>query len=166
MMKWAFLLCLAILSVSCNRLLKSEPAGLLSKSQMTDILVDMHLTEATIRAANDSISRLNDTTDLQIRFAEVFRKHDITPGEFNLSLDYYLEQIDELDKIYSEVISRLVLVEAIQQQLASQKPYVFLKGYNSVVDTASLTNPWHRALHKSSQPGQTQYFDPLILRKK
>jgi phage-related protein len=166
MTKWAFLLCLAILSVSCNSLLKSKPSGLLSESQMTDILVDMNLTEASVRAANDSISRLNDTTDLRIRFAEVFRKHDVTPDEFNISLNYYLEQIDELDKIYSEVISRLSLQEANLQQMANKKPYAFVKGGNKGIDSTAMKNPWYRTLNFTDQPWQSQYFDPLVFRNK
>ena len=166
MTKWAFLLCMAVLSVSCNSLLKSKPSGLLSESKMTDVLVDMHLTEATLRVANDSLSRLNDTADMRIRFAEVFRKNDVTPNEFNISLNYYLQQIDELDKIYSEVISRLSLLEANLQQLANRKPYMFLNGNNIAVDTAAMKNPWYRTWNKTDLPWQSQYFDPLIFRKK
>lgn len=166
MIKWAFFLCLTLLLVSCNRLLKSKPSGLLNESQMTDILVDMHLTEATLRAANDSISRLNDTTDLRIRFAEVFRKNDVTPDEFNASLKFYLEQIDELDKIYSEVISRLTLQEANLQQLANRKPYAFAKSDPALVDTSALKNPWYRTYNKTGQHRQFHYFDPLIFRVK
>ena len=46
---------------------------------MIDVLVDIHLTEATLNIANDSISRLNDTTQLRIRYAQVFLKNDIDP---------------------------------------------------------------------------------------
>ena len=166
MIKWAFFLCLSVLMVSCNSLLKSKPSGLLNESKMTDILVDMHLTEASLRAANDSISRLNDTADLRIRFAEVFRKNNVTPDDFNQSLRYYLEQIDELDKIYSEVISRLSLLDATLQQRANRKPYAFAKTDNSAVDTAAMKNPWYRIMNRTFQPGQSQYFDPLIFRKK
>ena len=166
MIKWTFFLCLAVLLVSCNSLLRSKPSGLLSESQMTDLLVDMHLTEATVRAANDSISRLNDTTDLRIRFAEVFRENDVTPDDFNKSLRYYMEQIDELDKIYSEVISRLTLLETNLQQLANKKPYAFGETEKSPVDTASLKNPWYRSLVKPFHTRQPDYFDPLIFRHK
>ena len=80
-----------MLTASCNSILSSKPSGTLSEEQMADLLVDIHLTEATLRIANDSIARLNDTTDLRIRFAQVFRKNDVEPDDFNISLNYYIK---------------------------------------------------------------------------
>ncbi len=165
-MKWAFIILLAIFSVSCNSLLKSTPSGLLSESKMTDVLVDMHLTEATLRAANDSISRLNDTTDLRIRFSEVFRKNDVTPDEFNVSLNYYLEQIDVLDKIYSEVIIRLTEIEATLQQQSNKQNRAFINRNNPLADTIRYSNPWYRTLHKTTYPEPSRYFETFDFPKK
>jgi hypothetical protein len=158
MTKWAVLLCIAMLSASCNSLLTSKPSGTLSETKMVDILVDIHLTEAALKTMNDSLNRLNDTTGLRIRFAQVFRKHDVEPDEFNTSLDYYIEHIEDLDKIYVEVINRLTEMEATLQQ----------KPVNNNSNLKSLTpgqlrilnkNPWFRSLNKDYQPEEIQYFD-------
>lgn len=155
MNKFLYLICLAIVSVSCEGLLKSTPSGLLDESQMTDILVDMHITEATLRASNDSILRLNDTAQLKIRYAEVFRKHEISPEDFNMSLNFYIERIDILDNIYTDVITQLTELEASYQEQVNKQSLTDPKNKN----INSLTNPWYRTIYIGEI--KTQYFDSI-----
>lgn len=156
MIRWIFYICLTIVTVSCGDLLKSTPQGLLDENQMTNILVDMHLTEATLRSANDSILKLNDTTQLRIRYAEVFRKHKIRPEDFNMSLNYYIERIDILDNIYTNVINQLTVIETNFQELLNKQTL-------AAADSANRTNPfnntWYRTLYKGEI--KNQYFDSL-----
>jgi len=156
MKKWTYILCIAILATSCDSLISSKPSGTLSEEQMADVLVDIHLTEATLRIANDSITRLNDTNELRNRFATVFKKNDVTPDEFNSSLNYYLEHIEKLDKIYVEVINRLTALEATLQP----KTNSFNKLRQSQSGSAN-TNPWFRSLNKTDEPEEIQYFDSV-----
>lgn len=125
---------------------------------MVDILVDIHLTEASLNVGNDSTVRLNDTTQLRIRFAQVFIKNDISPDDFNSSLTYYLEHIEELDKIYKEVINRLTELEATLQpktvpDLNKVKPYQ---------DRTLMRNVWYKSMNKTNEPEVIQYFSPSI----
>ena len=152
MKKWVFILCIAMLTASCNGLLRSKPMGTLSEEQMTAVLVDIHLTEATLKIASDSISRLNDTTDLRNRFATVFRKHDINPDDFNSSLNYYIQHIELLEKIYVEVINRLTVMEAtFLQKTANTASNKLLPG--------ALNNIWYRSINKIEEPIEFHYFD-------
>jgi len=159
MKNWAFILCIAMLSASCSSILSSKPSDILSEKQMTDVLVDISLTEATLKIANDSLARVNDTTEMRKRFAEVFRKYNIEPDDFNTSLTYYLKHIDELDKIYVEVINRLTAMEAALMPLAGPdigsanrlSPGQFRDAYK---------NPWYRSMNKKVEPVEIQYFDP------
>ena len=158
MKKWAFLFCMSLLWVSCNSILSSKPVGTLSESQMVDLLVDIHLAEASLKTGNDSVSRLNDTTGMRQRFSQVFEKHDIAPDRFNKSLNYYIEHIEDLNKIYSEVIAKLTEMDA---QL-TEKPLISTEGKNSITGRPSKTqmaNPWYRTLDKNWQPVEFQYFD-------
>jgi hypothetical protein len=160
MKRWAFILSIAMLAVSCSSLLSSKPSGTLSEKQMTDVLVDIHLTEATLRIANDSLARLSDTTELRNRFAQVFKKNDVTPDDFNSSLNYYLEHIEELDKIYVEVINRLTELEA--SLLPKTSPTVsnanrLLPGQTTTINN----NPWFRLFNKTIEPAEIQYFDEV-----
>jgi hypothetical protein len=159
MKKWAFILCMAMLTASCNSILSSRPSGTLSQEQMIDLLVDLHLNEATLRMANDSLSRIIDTTDLRIRFAQVFRKHDVKPDAFNASLIYYIEHIEELDQIYVGVIARLTEMEA------TLLPKVD-KANNSKIKSRFgqpryTINRWFPKVNKSEKVPAVQYFDSV-----
>jgi hypothetical protein len=157
MKKWAFLALLTVLILSCNSILRSKPSGTLSEEEMTDILVDIHLTEATLNIADESLARSYDTTNLRIRFAQVFKKHDVKPDDFKASLDYYLEHIEQLDKIYVEVINRLTEMEANLQ------PKAVKPGINELDrGNLPLNNKWFRTLYKPDKPEQIQYFNEVI----
>ena len=125
---------------------------------MIDVLVDIHLTEATLKIAGDSLARLNDTTQLRIRFAQVFIKHDISPDDFNYSLTYYLEHIEELDKIYKEVINKLTELEATLQPIILQR----INRLTPDQKRTFMKNDWYRSLNKDDKPEEIQYFSPLI----
>ena len=128
---------------------------------MVDVLVDINLTEASLKIGSDTTGiRITDTTNMRIRFAEVFRKHDVDPDDFNASLSYYLEHIDDLDKIYAEVITRLTTLEATLREEPGQG--------NGSVNAAGgqmgnpYNNPWFKTLMKNMQPAEIQYFSPAI----
>jgi len=159
--KWTLIVSIALLAVSCDSIISSRPAGTLNEDEMVNILIDIHLTEATLRISNDSLSRNKDTTDQRTRFAHVFRKHDINPDDFNKSMDYYLEHIELLDKIYVEVISRLTELEAtLQPKILTPAINKMLNHGEIIPTTAQLNNPWFRTLYKPSKPIQVKYFSP------
>jgi len=155
---WAFVLCIAFLATSCNRILNSKPSGTLSENQMVDILVDIHLTEASLIVANDSIARLNDTLQLRSRFAQVFVKQDVNPDDFNSSLTYYLEHIEDLDKIYKEVIKKLTELEATLQPKTAPS----LNRFNPDQKKILMRNLWYKAMNKSKEPEEIQYINLMI----
>ena len=152
--KWAFILFIALLVASCNSILNSKPSSTLSEKQMIDVLVDIHLTEATLKIMNDSFARINDTTQLRIQFAQVFAKHDIDPDDFNASLDYYLKHIDDLDKIYVGVINRLTELEATLQP----KP---IQNIDNSLSRKHINNVWFKSMNKTNEPEVIQYFSPM-----
>ena len=162
MKKWAYVFFIALVAASCNSILSSKPKGTLSEEKMADLLVDIHLTEATLRIANDSIARLNDTTDLRIRFAQVFRKNDVEPDDFNRSLNYYLEHIEVLDKIYTDVISRLLVMDANLQQKTTSPISEKMNRTSKQKILIPVNNPWFRTLYKPEQPQPVQYFSPSV----
>lgn len=152
--KWGFILFIALLAASCGRILNSKPPGTLSEKQMIDVLVDIHLTEATMKISNDSLARLNDTTQIRVLFAQVFIKHDVTPDDFNVSLDYYLKHIDDLDKIYVEVINRLTAMEATLQPKSTLT-------VNNLNSRRSSNNIWFNSMNKISEQEKIQYFSTM-----
>lgn len=154
MRKWTYILIIVSFLTSCESILSSKPAGTLSTKQMIDVLVDIHLTEAMLNVANDPTVRLNDTAQLRSRFAQVFTKHNVDPDDFNASLTYNLEHIDELDQIYVEVINRLTELEATLQ------PTPIERTTNSMLRKGS-NNIWFKSLNKTSAPETILYFSPM-----
>ncbi len=150
---------MAMMTMSCNNILQSKPSGTLSEREMTDLIVDIHLAEATVRMGSDSLARLNDTTKLRIRFASVFHKHDINPDDFNKSLDYYLKHIDILENIYGDVIKRLTELETNLKI----KPNTSGVKANSSDDNINIkqdrNNPWFKTLNPVKNPSDTIYFE-------
>jgi Domain of unknown function (DUF4296) len=157
MTKWTFILFFALLGASCNSILNSKPSALLSEEEMTEVLVDIHLTEAALRVADDSLARLNDTTKLRILFAAVYKKHNIDPDDFNVSLDYYLQHIDELDKIYVEVINRLTELDATLQP----KPVKVANSPTAARRQSLNKNVWYKAMNGITEPEEIFYFGPM-----
>lgn len=158
MTKWTFILFIAVLGASCNSILNSKPSALLSEEEMTGVLVDIHLTEAALKVANDSLARLNDTTNIRILFANVFEKHDVDPDDFNSSLDYYLQHIDELDKIYVEVINRLTELDATLQPKPVQVANSPAAGRRQNLNK----NVWYKAMNRATEPEEIIYFSPML----
>ena len=101
-----FLGCFLFISLffSCKKKVEI-PADILSPNKMTEILVDVHLNESMItneRYRRDSLSEIVSTF-----YCNIFEKHSITEQEFRKSLDYYTTHLDEMKKIYKEVVAEL-----------------------------------------------------------
>lgn len=150
-----------MLAAACNGILKSKPSGTLSENKMVDVLVDLHLAEATIRLGNDTTIRSQDTINLRIRFAQVFRKNDVKPDEFNTSLNYYIKHIEQLDKIYVEVINRLTVMEAKLLEKPVNQGFNLVSRQPGVRPGPPLANPWYKSLTNTGEPEEIQYFDSV-----
>lgn len=97
----ASILFVALLSlVSC----KQQDEGILNKGEMTDLLVDIHKSEAVIALNYSKFP--NDSAKSVIREA-VFNRHKITQAQFDSSLVWYGNHIEEYMEIYDKVIERL-----------------------------------------------------------
>lgn len=83
----------------------SKPKNLLSREQMAEIIVDMHIAEAGLNASNlslDSLSGMSAGYD-----SLIFDKYQIKKEDFEKSYDYYLCIPNELDSVYLNVINLL-----------------------------------------------------------
>lgn len=83
---------------------KQQNEGVLSKKQMSDLLVDVHKSEA-VMALNYS-KFPNDSAKSVVR-AAIFKRHNITQAQFDSSLVWYGNHIEDYMEIYDQVIDRL-----------------------------------------------------------
>jgi hypothetical protein len=83
----------------------SKPKNLLTKNQMAEIIVDMHVAEAGLNASNLSLDSLKNMSAGYDSF--IFDKYQIKEEDFEKSYDYYLCIPYELDSVYQNVIELL-----------------------------------------------------------
>jgi hypothetical protein len=89
---------------------ENKPADLVPTDKMTRILIDVHLTEASIGRT----IRNFDTSRVAYKQAHklVLKRHHVSDSAFKHSYDYYLLHPALLDKIYDNVLDSLSLREA------------------------------------------------------
>ncbi len=102
-------LCLCVLFtflISCSKKEEKIPENILSKNKMIQVLVDVHIAEATIQ---NKYLALNDSTKNIAAgyYRNLFEKNKITEQQFRESFSYYSHHLDLLNKIYEEVINEL-----------------------------------------------------------
>jgi len=104
------LLLIPILFFSCDGkpdldIIPEEPAELLTQEKFTEVMVDAHLLEATLKL------KLIRKPDIKKRipsfYQQVFEKHDITESVFKANFEFYSSQKQVLIDIYDSVEVRL-----------------------------------------------------------
>ncbi len=87
-----------------------KPENLINIDSMVVILADVEVTESALRQKQNMG---HEITDLEEQYYQsVFRKHQVTRGQFDSSLAYYKQDMAVMNKIYEDVITRLSLMES------------------------------------------------------
>jgi hypothetical protein len=107
-------ICFLFLLGACHKgeVMKQLPSNLLNKAQMISLLVDIHLTEASLKLNQTGTPPKDINLYYSSTYTPVFKKHKTTPEQFEQSLQWYSRHIDQLDEIYTEVITRLSKLQA------------------------------------------------------
>jgi hypothetical protein len=87
------------------------PSDILTKDQMISLLLDIHLTEASLKLNQTNIQPKEKKLYYSSAYLPVFKKHKTTPEQFDQSMQWYTRHIEQLDEIYTEVITRLSTLE-------------------------------------------------------
>jgi hypothetical protein len=110
----------ALLIVACAEK-KEEPApppsDLLSEEEMAEVLVDLHIMEASINVKMTQESRLvKDTAHYQ----DVYKEHKISKAQLDESFRYYASKPEKLSGIYEIVVSKLNQMQTAAMQEAAK----------------------------------------------
>jgi hypothetical protein len=89
---------------------EDKPKDLLTREQMTDVLIDIHMTESALTLK--SFSRDSSLVLFQLYKEEIFKRKKITEKQFQDSYNYYSIHSAGLDKIYEVVIDSLAVMES------------------------------------------------------
>ncbi|MEQ8361129.1 MAG: DUF4296 domain-containing protein [Cytophagales bacterium] len=113
-MKSTFLAIGIVFILSCNER-QNIKEGIIEKSKMTKILVEIHIAEAKVNQAKLPM----DSALSYYKYLEsnIYEKYEIDSVQFNSSMHYYAENIRELDKIYETVLDSLNLRSAEKDEL-------------------------------------------------
>ena len=101
-----YLLILACLLLSCANNNEITPTEILSESEFGAILKDIHLEDALIELnqKNQINSLKNNPYNMHL---EIYSRHNISEEKFKLSLDYYCDNPEKLEKIYTKILNEL-----------------------------------------------------------
>jgi len=110
---FSFIIILTIMfAYSCNHIKekKEKPEGLIPKSEFVDIMIDIRMVETSIRQKISKGNNAIKSTDYY--YSYIFKKHNITPEQFNTSLKYYSSEVKEMQDINVQVVERLTQMES------------------------------------------------------
>ena len=111
-----FLLSACFLGFACERPdeLTKPPADLLSKEQMTSLLIDLHLAEAKMSYLD---VRSADSIEILYRNYEyaIFEDHGVTDSAYFRSYEYYLDHMEGLEAIYSAVVDSFSVMNSMEK---------------------------------------------------
>ena len=98
----ASLCILFVLIVACeSKVNYKRPEKLLTKTQMTDLLFDMHIAVSTSNISNLKLEKNRNYMSL------VYEKYGIDSTEFAMNNHYYTSSIDEYEEIFDALEERL-----------------------------------------------------------
>jgi len=110
MKKTGLILALLIsIFVSCDREVIQKPDHLVKEKKMIDMLVDIHLAEATFNhMRNDSIVKKSSSANF---YYSVLAKYEVPDSVFERSFMYYASNPKNFEEMYREVMNKLNVIE-------------------------------------------------------
>lgn len=97
-------ICSLLLLSSCD----GRPKGVLSKSEMTDVVTEMHKLDG---ALSEKGLLYNHDAEKQLYYNSVFKKYGITQAEFDSSLVWYTKNPKRFELVYLDVMLRLTALD-------------------------------------------------------
>lgn len=84
----------------------NPPENLIKREQMVDIVVDLMILDAILVDKQKKRSKDLDYTKYYLHNS-IMKKYNITRESFEESFDYYAHNLDVMDDIYAEAITKL-----------------------------------------------------------
>ncbi len=112
-------LLLVVAFFSCDKEAYKKPKNLISEKKMVNIMVDLHIAEATYRkfryTKDNWISKVSSASF----YHSILDKYKVSQSNFEESYLYYVSRPKKYEKIYSAVTDRL---NAKEEEYLPQKP--------------------------------------------
>ena len=112
MRKSIIILCILLAVVGCR------PRGVLSNSEMRDVLYDLHRVDGALQVAGYNYGH---SQELAAYYKSVLDKHGITQAQFDSSLVWFTDNPQIFNKIYPRVIDRLQADLDVEEALREER---------------------------------------------
>ena len=109
----SFILCLIL--IGCGNQQKETPQDILSENIFINLLKDIHLAEAKFEL-HKTKGMENAKNELAYNYSSIYKKYEITLDDFDKTLDYYAQNPEKLEKIYTRVLEQLTKDRTILDQ--------------------------------------------------
>jgi len=98
---------------------------------MQQVLIDVNLAETYSTMVKDSLRRsgAKDFDSLAVYYRSVFDHYHITPAQFEASIEWYKNNPDKLDTIYTAMTDKVVKLKAVEPQ--HTKPGAIINNNNA-----------------------------------
>lgn len=101
---------------SCNKKFIEKPKKLINEKKMIEMLVDVHLAEATYREMQgDTVVRNSSSANF---YYSVLEKYHVPDSVFEKSFVYYASYPRKFEQMYRKVMNQL---SAMEQQFSGRK---------------------------------------------
>jgi len=96
-----------VLFFGCSKNYGDNP--IIGNDKFVDILVDIHLADATLVVKGYRIN--TDSTQIRLFYNDVLIKHKVTQKQIQNTFEYYAKKPKEFEHLYEEVSERIVKME-------------------------------------------------------
>jgi hypothetical protein len=116
-MKKNVFIIIVILICSCSKEIKT-PEYVIPHDKMVSIIGDMHIIDGLFTVNTVRRNFIKDSIDY---YNAIFTNYGYTRSDFDTSINFYSNNIDEYDKIYEEVLNRLNEMETIIKKKSAEE---------------------------------------------
>lgn len=86
------------------------PPGIIPADTMVQVLVDVHLIEASLKVKH--VKKEENERFTEYYYDQLFEKHGITREQFDQSIEYYERDSELIDAMYERVITELNKIQS------------------------------------------------------
>lgn len=114
---FVILFLISLIWVSCDKAPLEKPENLISKKKMVEMLVDVHIAEATFQnlRGRDTLVRNSSSANF---YYSILEKHQVADSVFEKSFVYYAAFPKEFEKIYRDVTN---ILNEMEQDFSGRK---------------------------------------------
>ena len=129
---WILIIPLVALATGCHKKqVQKKPDNLISRNTIVNVIAECYIIESVVGYnPSDTVNRFMST---KAYYKDLFDRYNITREQFNASIQYYMGDEDQADKILSEA-SALVSKKKKEMAITDTIPMINPEGVDIVYE--------------------------------